>query len=444
MPSLRERLRNAWNIFRNNRDPTEVRRRYDPWDGYGVEGGTSYRPDRFRLQRRNERTLINSVINRIAVDVAQVPIQHVITDENGRYVSKCDSTLNNCLLIEANVDQTGRELIQDAVFSMLDEGVVAIVPVDTDKDLWNTESYDILTLRVARVLEWWPEYVRVECYNELSGKKEEIELPKSEVCICTNPFYSVMNERNSTLQRIIRKLDLLDYVDEQSGSGKLNLIIQMPGTLRTEHRKDTAEYRVQKIEEQLTTNKLGVAYIDGVEKITQLNQPLENTMLDTIQYLTELFFSEIGISQEIMAGTADESAMLNYNNRIIEPILSVLCDEMKRKFLTKWGRTRGQSIMFFRDPFRLVPVSTIADIAMKFSSNEILSSNEIRSLIGMKPVADERADELRNKNLYNTDYEMGQPPVNTENTVENALPPPDEYYYPPQGMEMYDVQNESY
>lgn len=441
MPSLRERFRNAWNIFRNNRDPTENRRTYDPWAGYAFESGSSYRPDKFRLTRRNERTLINSIINRISVDVAQVPIQHVITDENGRYVSKCDSTLNNCLLVEANVDQTGRELIQDAVFSMLDEGVIAIVPVDTDKDLWNTESYDILSLRVARILEWFPEHVRVECYNEISGKKEEIELPKSEICICTNPFYSVMNEPNSTLQRIIRKLDLLDYVDEQSGSGKLNLILQLPGTAKTPTRIETAEKRVKKIEEQLASNKYGVAYIDGVEKITQLNQPLENTMLETIEYLTEQFFSQMGISQDIMAGTADETVMLNYNNRIIEPILSEVCDEMKRKFLTKNGRTRGQSIMFFRDPFRLVPVSTIADIAMKFSSNEILSSNEIRSLIGMKPVADERADELRNKNLYNTDLDVA--PVNTENTVDNALPPPDDYLY--QAPEMYDeIQNEVY
>lgn len=443
MPSLRERLKNAWNVFRNNRDPTTDPNRFSPWDVFGMNSGSYYRPDRIRLTRRNERTLINSVINRIAVDVAQVPIQHVYTDANGRYVSKCNSTLNDCLLVEANTDQTGRDLIQEAVFSLCDEGVIAIIPVDTDKDLWNTESYDIYSLRVAKILMWYPEHVLVECYNELTGNKEEIYLPKSEICIITNPFYSIMNEPNSTLQRIIRKLDLLDYVDEATGSGKWNLVLQMPGTTSTPTRQSAAELRVKKIEEQLEGSKFGVAYIDGVEKITQLNRPLENNMLETIEYLTDLFFSQLGISKDILDGTADEQTMLNYNNRILEPFLSAICDEMKRKFITKNGRTRGQSIMFFRDPFRLVPVSTIADIAMKFTSNEILSSNEVRSLIGMKPVADERADELRNKNLYNTDLDVA--PVNTENTVDNALPPPDEYYYPDEPVpEQYDVQNEVY
>lgn len=432
---LRERLRNAWNVFRNNRDPTQYLLDQDAFPYYG--SGTSWRPDKFRLTRRNERTLINSVINRISVDTAQVPIQHVYVDQNGRYVSKCDSTLNDCLLTEANVDQTGRELIQDAVFSMCDEGVVAIIPTDTDKDIWNTESYDILAIRVARILTWYPEHIKVECYNERTGNKEEITIPKSEACIVTNPFYSVMNESNSTLQRVIRKLDLLDYVDEQSGSGKLNLILQLPGTTRTDKRVDAAEKRVNKIEDQLKNSKYGVAYIDGVEKITQLSRPVENTMLETVEYLTDMFYSQLGISKEILDGTADEQTMLNYNNRILEPILSAICDEMKRKFLTKTARTRGQSIMFFRDPFRLVPLSQIADIAMKFTSNEILSSNEVRSMIGMKPVADERADELRNKNLYDTNLDVA--PVNTENTVDNALPPPEDYMGP------YDVyDNEVY
>lgn len=420
MASIRERFRNAWNVFRNNRDPTfEVRPTY-------VGMGNSYRPDRPRLTRGAERTIINSIINRISIDCASVQIQHVYTDQNGRYLSKCKSTLNDCLSVEANIDQTGRELIQDLVFSMCDEGAVALVPTDTDTDLWNTESYEILELRVAKIVEWFPEYIRVECYNELTGRREETILPKSECCIVTNPLYSVMNEPNSTLKRLVHKLNLLDFIDEQSSSGKLNLIIQLPYVIKTEARRKEAEKRRLDIQEQLEESKYGIAYTDGTEKIQQLNRPIENNMLETIEYLTDMLYGQLGITKEVIDGTADEQTMLNYNNRTIEPILSTICDEMKRKFLTKTARTQGQSIMFFRDPFKLVPIASIADIAMKFTTNEILSSNEVRSLIGFKPIDDTRADELRNKNLYNTDLDVA--PVNTENTVDNELPPGEEQY----------------
>ena len=427
MASLRDRFRNAWNVFRNNRDPTGTRESYSYWGNT-----TSYRPDRIRINRGAERTIINSIITRIAIDVAAVSIQHVRVDENGRYLSRIPSTLNECLLCSANLDQSGRELIQDIVESMCMEGCVAVVPTDIDDNPEDTTAYNILQLRVARIVQWMPKSVRVECYDENDGQKKQIEIEKERVMIVTNPLYSVMNEPNSTLKRLLRKLNLLDYVDEQSSTGKLDLIIQLPYLVKTDKRRKEAERRRQDIQDQLEGSKYGIAYTDGTEKIQQLNRPIENNMLDTIQYLTDMLYGELGITKEVMDGTADEQTMLNYYNRSIEPILSAITNEMKRKFLTKTARTQGQSIMFFRDPFRLATMNNIADIVMKLTSSEAISSNEARSFIGLKPVNDERADELRNKNLYNTDPFN---PINTENTVdnENALPAgqyPQEELYP--------------
>jgi len=388
--SFTSRLKHAWNAF-FNKDPTD----------YYKNIGTSYtyRPDRPRLTRGNERSIVTSVYNRIALDASSVTIQHVRLDENNRFVSVIDSGLNNCLTVEANLDQTGRAFIQDVVMSMLDEGCVAIVPVETTLNPEITGSYDILSMRTGKILEWYPSHVKVRVYNEKTGRKEDIVVPKSTVGIVENPLYAVINEPNSTMQRLIRKLNLLDVVDEQSSSGKLDLIIQLPYIIKTEARRQQAEKRRQDIVDQLAGSKYGIAYTDGTERITQLNRPVENNLMKQIEYLTSMLYSQLGITQSILDGTADDKTMLNYYNRTIEPILSAIVDEMKRKFLTKTARSQLQSISFFRDPFKLVPVSDISEIADKFTRNEIMTSNEIRQIIGMKPSDDPRADELRNKNI---------------------------------------------
>lgn len=387
--TIGSRVKRAWNAFLN-RDPTLYHR------DLGVS--YSYRPDRPRLTRGNERSIVASVVNRIALDVAAIDIQHVDLDENNRFLSVRKSNLNNCLTLEANIDQTARAFKQDAAMSMLDEGCIAIVPVDTLGDPIVSESYEIYTLRVGRIVQWYPKDVRVELYNENKGYKEEIVVPKYMTAIIENPLYAVMNEPNSTLQRLIRKLNLLDVIDEQSGSGKLDLIIQLPYVIKTPARRQQAEDRRKDIEEQLK-GPYGIAYTDGTERITQLNRPVENNLMKQIEYLTSMLYSQLGITQSVMDGTADEKTMLNYHNRTIEPILSALVDEMKRKFLSKTARSQHQSIVFYRDPFKLVPVFELAEIADKFTRNEIMTTNEFRQTIGMKPSDDPRADELRNKNL---------------------------------------------
>lgn len=383
------RLKNAWNAF-FNRDPTREMR------DIGVS--YSYRPDRVRFSRGNERSIVTSVYNRIALDVASITIQHVRLDENGRFTSVINSGLNNCLTLEANIDQTGRAFIQDIVMSMFDEGCVAIVPVDTDRDP-EKGSFEINTMRTGKIIEWYPRHVKIRVYNDRTGQKEDIIMSKESVAIIENPLYAVINEPNSTMQRLIRKLNLLDYIDEQSGSGKLDLIIQLPYVIKTEARRAQADQRRRDIEAQLSGSKYGIAYTDGTERITQLNRPVENNLLKQIEYLTTLLYSQLGITTTVLDGTADEKTMLNYNNRTIEPIVSSIVDAMKRTFLTKTARSQLQSIMFFKDPFKLVPVADLAEIADKFTRNEIMSSNEIRQIIGMKPSDDPRADELRNKNL---------------------------------------------
>ena len=384
------RLKHAWNAFLN-RDPTNFYR------DIGI--GYSYRPDRPRLTRGNERSIVTSVYNRIALDAAAINVQHVRLDGNNRFLSVIESGLNGCLTLEANVDQTGRAFLQDAVMSMLDEGSVAIVPVDTTFNPEVTNSYDINSMRTGKILDWHPNHVRIRVYNEKTGIKEDIELPKRMVAIVENPLYAVINEPNSTMQRLVRKLNLLDVVDEQSSSGKLDLIIQLPYVIKTEARRQQAENRRKDIEEQLAGSKYGVAYTDGTERITQLNRAVENNLMKQIEYLTSMLYSQLGITQSILDGTADDKTMLNYYNRTIEPILSAIVDGMKRRFLTKTARSQLQSILFFRDPFKLVPVNEISEIADKFTRNEIMTSNEIRQVIGMKPSDDPKADELRNKNL---------------------------------------------
>lgn len=386
-----ERLQHAWNAFVNNRDPTRF------YQGGGMS--YVYRPDRPRLTRGNERSIITSVYNRIAMDAASVQLQHCKLDENGRFSETIDSKLNSCLTLEANCDQTGRAFIQDVVMSMLDEGCVAIVPVDTSFDPSITSSYDILSMRTGKILEWYPAHVKVRVYNDRTGEKQDLLLPKSTVGIIENPLYAVMNEPSSTMQRLVRKLNILDAIDEQSGSGKLDLIIQLPYVIKTPAKRQQAEDRRKDIESQLAGSKYGIAYTDGTERITQLNRPAENNLMSQIEYLTSMLYSQLGITQSIMDGTADEKTMLNYHNRTIEPILSAIVDEMKRKFLTKTARSQRQSISFFRDPFRLVPVNNIAEIADKFTRNEIMTSNEIRQIIGMKPSKDPKADQLVNSNI---------------------------------------------
>ena len=394
-----DRLQHGWNAFMN-KDPT--RGYYDTGPGY------SYRPDRPRLTRGNERTIVTSIFNRIALDVAALNITHCKVDENGRYVSSIDSSLNNCLNLEANLDQTGRAFIQDVVISMFDEGCVAVVPVDTSIDPEVSGSYNVESMRTGKILEWYPKHVKVRVYNENTGIKEDIKLPKSSVSIIENPLFAVVNEPNSTLQRLMRKLALLDVVDEQTSAGKLDMIIQLPYTIKSEARRTQAEARRKDIEMQLTNTKYGIAYVDATEKITQLNRPLENNLMKQIEYLTNMLYSQLGITQTILDGTADEQTLLNYHSRTIEPIASAIVDEMKRKFLTKTARTQKQTITFFRDPFKLVPVNNIADIADKFTRNEVLTSNEIRQIIGFKPSSDPKADELRNSNLNHPDENGNQ------------------------------------
>lgn len=388
--SVGSRFKNAWNAFRN-REPTKVFQDI----GYGY----SYRPDRFRLTRGNERSIVTSVYNRIALDVAAIDIQHVQLDAEGQFCDVVQSGLNNCLSTEANLDQTGRAFIQDAVMSMMDEGCIAIVPVDTDDDPDDTTGYQILSMRVGRIRDWYPKHVRVELYNEEKGRKQDIVVPKSTVAIVENPLYAVINEPNSTMQRLIRKLNLLDAVDEQSSSGKLDLIIQLPYVIKTEARRKQAEKRRKDIEQQLAGSKYGIAYTDGTERITQLNRSLENNLMKQIEYLTSMLYSQLGITQSILDGTAEDKTMLNYYNRTIEPIIAAIVDEMKRKFLSKTARSQNKSIKFFRDPFKLVPVADLAEISDKFTRNEIATSNEIRQVIGWKPSNDPKADELRNSNL---------------------------------------------
>ncbi len=406
--SFGSRLKHAWNAFNGS---TQM-------DYRNLGMSYAYRADRPRLSRGNERSIVTSVYNRIALDVAALKIQHIRLDENERFVSVIQDGLNNCLTVEANIDQTARAFIQDVVISMFDEGSVAIVPVDTTTNPNITGSYDIQSMRVGQILDWYPMHVRVRVYNELSGKKEDIVVPKSTVAIVENPLYAVINEPNSTMQRLIRKLNLLDVIDEQSGSGKLDLIIQLPYVIKTEARRQQAENRRKDIEGQLAGSKYGIAYTDGTERITQLNRSVNNNLMSQIEYLTSMLYSQLGITQSILDGTADEKTMLNYNNRTIEPIISAIIDEMKRKFLTKTARSQLQSILFFRDPFKLVPVNDIAEIADKFTRNEIMTSNEIRQVVGMKPSDDPRADELRNKNLSAPSESTSETPVVSEEMVD--------------------------
>lgn len=411
--TLGERIANGWNAFMN-KDPTPSKRQQ-----YSLGMSSSIRPDRMRFSRGNERSIVTSIYNRIAIDVSSIIIEHVQLDQNDRFSNVIDSSLNTCLTLSANMDQTGRQFIQDVVMSMLDEGCVAIVPVDTRYNPLNTESFDILSLRTGKIVDWYPDKVKVEVYNERNGRREDIILPKSIVAIIENPLFAIVNEPNSTMQRLIRKLNILDVVDEQSGSGKLDLIIQLPYVIKTEARRKQAEERRQDIIDQLAGSKYGIAYTDGTERIQQLNRPIENNLLKQIEFLTNMVYSQLGITTEILNGTADEKTMLNYYTRVTEPILSAIVDEMKRKWLTKTARTRKQSIMFFRDPFKLVPVSEVADIADKFTRNEILSSNEVRQIVGYKPVDNEKADELRNKNLNVAD---GQDFANANENPYNEYP----------------------
>ena len=409
--AIGSRLKHAWNAFRDNRSGSNYRE---------VGVGYSYRPDRPRLSRGNERSIVTSVYNRIALDAAAINIQHVRLDENERFLETILSGLNNCLSLETNIDQTGRSFIQDVVMSMLDEGCVAIVPVDTDDDPDVTGSYRIETMRTGKILEWYPQHVRVRVYNDQTGQKEDILLSKNMVAIIENPLYAVINEPNSTMQRLIRKLNLLDVVDEQSSSGKLDLIIQLPYVIKTEARRQQAENRRKDIEKQLSGSKYGIAYTDGTEHITQLNRSVGNNLMSQIEYLTSMLYSQLGITQSILDGTADDKTMLNYYNRTIEPIISAIVDEMKRKFLTKTARSQRQSILFFRDPFKLVPVTELAEIADKFTRNEIATSNEMRQTIGWKPSKDPKADELRNKNLSEPKKDIGDSDINKEE-IQNEM-----------------------
>lgn len=406
--NILDRLQHAWNGFMN-RDPT----------GFYTDLGpsSSYRPDRVRLTRGNERSLITSVFNRIALDVSSIDLKHVRLDAEGRYIETIDSRLNNCLTLEANIDQNYRDFMKDVVLSMFDEGCVAVVPTKATLDPSKTESYDIGAIRTAKIVDWYPEHVKVRIYNEKMGRKEDIVVPKKCTPIIENPLYQIVNEPNSTVQRLIRKLNLLDVIDEQSSSGKLDLIIQLPYIVKSEARKRQANERRKDIADQLAKSKYGIAYTDGTEKITQLNRPVENNLMSQIKYLTELAFSQLGITQAVLDGTANEVTMLNYYNRTIEPIVSVIALEYKRKWLSKTARAQHQSIEMFRDPFKLVPISQIADIADKLTRNEIATSNEIRQKIGWKPSKDPKADELRNSNIRTPDDGTGSTPVTTEQQI---------------------------
>lgn len=399
---LLERLQHGWNAFSKNRDPTT---------NYNITyNGSYYRPDRPRLSRGNEKTIVTAILNRIALDVADLDFKHIQLDEDGRYEKDIKSSLNDCLNLEANIDQSGKAFIQDITMSMFDEGCVAIVPIDTTLDPEVTGSYDIESMRTGKIIEWYPTAVKVRVYNDKTGKKEDIVISKNVVSIIENPFYAVMNEPNSTLKRLVRKLNILDAIDEQSGSGKLDLIIQLPYVIKTDARRKQAEDRRKDIEAQLSGSKYGIAYTDGTERITQLNRPVENNLMSQIEYLTNMLYSQLGMTQGILDGTADEKTMINYYNRIIGPIATAISDGMIRTFLTKTARTRGQTIQFFRDPFKLIPANEIAEMADKLTRNEIASSNEMRQKMGWKPVKDPSADELRNKNL-NADRQEDHSPM---------------------------------
>ena len=405
MASITDRLQHAWNAFMNK----------DPTSGNTYHGESySYRPDRIRMTGGSERTTVTSVYNRIALDVASMKLVHAKLDEDDRYIETVNSKLNYCLSTEANIDQTSRSFIQDAVISMFDEGVIALVPVDTTENPRITGAFDVTTLRTGKILEWYPSSVKVRVYDERDGKKKEIILPKKMVAIIENPLYAVINAPNSTMQRLIRKLRLLDLVDEQSGSGKLDMIIQLPYTIKSDARRQQAEDRRKNIEMQLTDSKYGIAYVDATERITQLNRPIENQLMKQVEYLQNLLYSQLGITQTIMDGTADEKTMLNYYNRTIEPIVAAIVDEMKRKFLTKTARSQRQSILFFRDPFKLVPINDIANVADTFTRNEIMSKNEIRQLIGMKPSSDPKADQLINSNINQSNIPQSSEQVTEE------------------------------
>jgi hypothetical protein len=410
---LINKIQHGWNAFLN-RDPTS------DWKYQSVGGSYYYgRPDRVRFSRGNERSIITSVYNRLALDAASIDIRHVDLDKSDRYKNDRVSGLNTCLSLSANLDQTARALMQDVYISMFDEGCVAIVPVDVDRDPHDTESFDVLSLRTGKIIDWYPTAVKIEAYNELKGKREDIIMPKSAVAIIENPFYAVMNEKSSTMQRLVRKLNLLDAIDEQSGSGKLDLIIQLPYVIKSDARRKQAEDRRKDIESQLSGSKYGIAYTDGTERITQLNRPVENNLMKQIEYLTSMLYSQLGITQSILDGTADEKTMLNYYSRTIEPLVSAVVDEMKRKFLSKTARTQKQSIVFFRDAFSLVPVNDLAEIADKFTRNEILTSNEIRQAIGIKPSTDPKADQLVNSNINQSSTDQKPPnPVIEENDEE--------------------------
>lgn len=404
--NIGSRLKHAWNAFLN-RDPPGS-------EYYG--GGYSYRPDRMRFSRGSERTIINAINNRISLDASSIKINHVKLDENNRFDSIIDSGLNYCLTTEANADQTGRGLIQDIVMTFLEEGVAAVIPEKTNFDPRYSNSYEICSMRVGVPVEWYSDRVRVRVFNELTGQREEITFPKKMVALIENPFYSVMNAPNSTMQQLVRKLALLDVVDEQAGSGKLDMIIQLPYVIKTDARRKQANERREEIEKQLSGSKYGIAYTDGTERIVQLNRSLENNILKSIEYLTNMVYSQLGVTQEILNGTADEKTMNNYMNRIIEPVIAAIADEFKRKFLTKTARTQGQSIMFFRDPFRLAPVSMIAEMADKFTRNEIMTPNEFRQVIGMKPSKDPKSDQLANRNIASADE--GMPVQSKENDAD--------------------------
>lgn len=408
--SFGERLRHAWNAFNGNQ---QIQYR-------DIGSSYSYRPDRVRLSCRNERSIVTSVYNRIAMDIAAIKIRHVYTDDDGNFVSFINSGLDNCLSFEANIDESGRSFIQDVVLSMLDEGVVAIVPIDTDIDPDITKGYDVLSMRTGQIIDWYPRHVRVRVYDDRTGQKRDVLMAKSNVAIVENPLYSVVNEPNSTMQRLIRKLVLLDAIDEQSGSGKLDLIIQLPYVVKSDARKKQAEERRAEIERQLTGSKYGIAYTDGTEHITQLNRPVENNLMKQIEYLTSMLYSQLGINQSVLDGTADDKAMTNYYARTCEPIISAIVDSLKRTFLSKTARTRKQSIMYFRDPFSLVPLSELSELADKLTRNEIMSSNEIRQKIGLKPSNDPDADKLKNKNISHPDDSGGDSNTNEEEENQNG------------------------
>lgn len=430
--TIGSRLKHAWNAF-INRNPTSS------YQDYSM--GSYYRPDRVRLTRGNERSIVTSIFNRIALDVASIDIKHCRLDDNDRFEETIDSRLNECLTLEANIDQTSRAFIQDLVMTMFDKGCAAIVPIDTTDNPDKTNSYDIITMRVGEIVEWHPRDVKVSVYNDRTGKKEEIFMSKSNIGIVENPLYAVMNEPNSTLQRLMRKLVLLDAIDEQASSGKLDLIIQLPYVTKTQARKDQANQRRDEIERQLTGSRYGIAYTDGTEKITQLNRPVENNLMKQIEFLTSMLYGQLGITQDVMDGKADEKTMLNYNSRTIEPIISRITNEMKRKFLTKTARSQKQTIMFFRDPFKLVPVNDIAEIADKFTRNEIMSSNEIRQIVGMKPSSDPKADQLVNSNISQpTDGAVPEGTVETNPAMEGQSTPEPTQEIPEENNDEMDVE----